>query len=51
MMARIGRSPSARAVVTLGTPTDLLRRLQVECALLAILFGICTGSAALAFLN
>lgn len=51
MMARIGRSPSGRAVVTLGTPGELLRRLQVECALLAVLFGICTGSAALAFLN
>lgn len=51
MMARIGRSPSARAVVSVGTPADLLRRLQIECALLAILFGVCAGSAALAFFN
>jgi hypothetical protein len=51
MMPRIGRSPAARAVVSAGTPADLLRRLQVECALLAVLFGVCAGSAALAFFN
>ena len=51
LMARIGRSPSTRAVVSAGTPTDLLRRLQLECALLAVLFGVCVGSAALAFFN
>ncbi len=50
-MARIGRSPTSRAVLAAGTPADLLRRLQLECALLAVLFGICLGSAALAFFN
>lgn len=51
MMARIGRSASARAVITAGSPSDLLRRLHLECALLAVLFGVCVGSAALAFFN
>ncbi|MDB4964793.1 MAG: hypothetical protein JWN44_482 [Myxococcales bacterium] len=51
MMARIGRSSCARAVISAGTPADLLRRLQLECVLLAVLFGICAGSAALAFFN
>jgi hypothetical protein len=51
MMARIGRSPSARAVIAAGSPTDLLRRLQLECVLCATLFGVCLGSAALAFFN
>ena len=51
MMARIGRSASARALVAAGTPADLLRRLHLECALLAVLFGVCVGSAALAFFN
>lgn len=51
MMARIGRSSAARAVVAAGTPADLLRRLHIECALLAALFGVCLGSAALAFFN
>jgi hypothetical protein len=50
-MARIGRSPSARAVISAGTPADLLRRLQLECVLCATLFGVCLGSAALAFFN
>ncbi|MGZ3443735.1 MAG: hypothetical protein ACXVDD_29645, partial [Polyangia bacterium] len=51
MMARIGRSPTARAVIAAGSPTDLLRRLQLECVLCATLFGVCIGSAALAFFN
>jgi hypothetical protein len=51
MMARIGRSAAARAVIAAGTPADLLRRLHLECALLAVLFGVCMGSAALAFFN
>jgi hypothetical protein len=51
MMARIGRSSAARAVISAGTPSDLLRRLQLECVLCATLFGVCLGSAALAFFN
>jgi hypothetical protein len=51
MMARIGRSATARAIVSAGTPNDLLRRLQLECVLCATLFGICLGSAALAFFH
>ena len=51
MMARIGRSPVSRAVISAGTPHDLLRRLQLECVLCATLFGVCLGSAALAFFN
>jgi hypothetical protein len=51
MMARIGRSSCARVVVTAGTPADLLRRLQLECVLLAALFAVCASSAALAFFN
>ncbi len=51
MMARIGRSSSSRAVIAAGTPHDLLRRLQLECVLCATLFGVCLGSAALAFFN
>ena len=51
MMARIGRSPGARAVIAAGTPHDLLRRLQLESVLCATLFGVCLGSAALAFFN
>lgn len=51
MMARIGRSTTARAVVSAGTPAELLRRLQLECVLCATLFGVCLGSAALAFFN
>jgi hypothetical protein len=51
MMARIGRSPGARAVISAGSPQDLLRRLQLECVLCATLFAVCLGSAALAFFN
>jgi hypothetical protein len=51
MMARIGRSTASRAVVSAGTPADLLRRLQLECLFCAALFGVCLGSAALAFFN
>lgn len=51
MMARVGRSAAARALVSAGTATDLLRKLQLECALLAVLFGTCLGAAALAFFN
>lgn len=51
MMARIGRSPTSRAVIAAGTPADLLRRLQLECVLCGTLFAVCVGSAALAFFN
>ncbi len=51
MMARIGRATMGRAVIAAGTPADLLRRLQLECVLCATLFGVCLGSAALAFFN
>jgi hypothetical protein len=51
MQARLGRGPTGRALVAFGTPSQLLRRLQVECLLLALLFGICLSAAGLAFFS
>jgi hypothetical protein len=49
--ARIGRAVTGRALLTAGTPADLLRRLQLESALLALLFALCLGAAGLAFFS
>jgi hypothetical protein len=49
--ARIGRAMSGRALLTAGTPADLLRRLQLESALLALLFSVCLAAAGLAFFS
>jgi hypothetical protein len=49
--ARIGRAMSGRALVTAGSPAELLRRLQLESALLGLLFTVCLAAAGLAFFS
>jgi hypothetical protein len=51
MQARIGRGATGRALVAWGSPAELLRRLQLECLMLALLFGVCLGAAGLAFFS
>lgn len=51
MMARMGGSPATPALITLGTPAELLQRLQLESVLLGILCLVCAGSATLAYFN
>src|SRR5262249_49944910 len=49
--ARIRRAMSRRALLTAGTPGELLRRLQLESAVLALLFAVCVAAAGLAFFS
>jgi hypothetical protein len=49
--ARLGRASVGRALLAAGTPAELLRRLQVESALLGLLFAVCLAAAGLAFFS
>jgi hypothetical protein len=51
MQARIGSGPLQRALLTGQSPTELARRLHLECALLALLLGLCFAAAGLALVG